>query len=261
VTDYLYLSGVGLLVASALMAALWVRQLRTHNAGIVDIGWTAAVVLLAVLYAGLGEGWLPRRAAIAIMTATWGVRLSLHLVRRVVGQPEDGRYGELRRNWGARADARFFWFFEAQAMAALFFALPALLAAQHGSIGFAPVEVVAMATWVVTLAGEAIADRQLERHKADPTNRGRTCRIGLWRYSRHPNYFFEWLIWVSYALFALPAPGGPLALACPAVMLYLLFKVTGIPATEAQALRTRGEDYRRYQETTSVFVPWPTRSR
>ena len=114
--------------------------------------------------------------------------------------------------------------------------------------------------WAVALTGEAVADRQLARFKARPSSRGRTCREGLWRYSRHPNYFFEWLVWVAYALFALASPYGALALICPVVMLYLLFRVTGIPATEAQALRSKGDDYRRYQATTSVFVPWFPRS-
>ena len=105
--------------------------------------------------------------------------------------------------------------------------------------------------------GETAADRQLEKFREDPSQRGRTCRAGLWRYSRHPNYFFEWLMWMAYALFAIGSPPwGWLTLGCPAVMLYLLFKVTGIPATEAQALRSRGDDYRQYQQTTNIFVPW-----
>jgi len=78
----------------------------------------------------------------------------------------------------------------------------------------------------------------------------------LWNYSRHPNYFFEWLIWVAFALFALGSPYGYLGLVSPLLMLFFLFRVTGIPATEAQALRTKGEDYKQYQQTTSAFVPW-----
>jgi steroid 5-alpha reductase family enzyme len=113
-----------------------------------------------------------------------------------------------------------------------------------------------LALWAVAFAGELTADMQLEAFKQRPGTSGRTCRDGLWRYSRHPNYFFEWLIWCAFFLVALPAPWGATAVICPAMMLYFLFRVTGIPATEAQALRTRGEDYRKYQATTSVFVPW-----
>ena len=110
--------------------------------------------------------------------------------------------------------------------------------------------------WVLAVAGESLADWQLAQFKRNPASRGRTCRAGLWRYSRHPNYFFEWLVWVAFALFAVSSPLGFLALACPAAMLYLLLQVTGIPATEAQAVLSRGDDYRNYQATTSMFVPW-----
>ena len=112
----------------------------------------------------------------------------------------------------------------------------------------------------MALAGEALADRPLEWFKKDPKNRGRVCQVGLWRYSRHPNYFFEWLAWMAFALFALPSPLGFLSLACPALMLWFLLKVTGIPATEAQALRSKGEAYREYQQSTSAFFPWRPKS-
>jgi steroid 5-alpha reductase family enzyme len=108
----------------------------------------------------------------------------------------------------------------------------------------------------MSLSGEALADRQLESFKRDPQNRGRVCDVGLWRYSRHPNYFFEWLIWLSYALYASTSPAGWAAWIAPALILYFLLRVTGIPATEAQALRSRGDAYRRYQARTSPFVPW-----
>ena len=114
----------------------------------------------------------------------------------------------------------------------------------------------AVALWAVAIVGEAAADRQLDRFKRDPANRGRLCDVGLWRYSRHPNYFFEFVIWISYALYAAGSPFGWSGIVSPALILYFLFRVTGIPLTEAQALRSRGEAYRRYQETTSVFVPW-----
>jgi len=110
--------------------------------------------------------------------------------------------------------------------------------------------------WLIAISGEALADAQLAAFKRHAANRGRVCDAGLWRYSRHPNYFFEWLIWMAYAVFAFPSPYGYLALIIPAVMLFFLFKVTGIPATEEQSLRSRGDKYREYQRTTSRFVPW-----
>jgi cyclopropane-fatty-acyl-phospholipid synthase len=112
--------------------------------------------------------------------------------------------------------------------------------------------------WVIAILGEASADGQLRQFKADPTNRGKVCDRGWWAWSRHPNYFFEWLIWVAYALFALASPFGLWALVCPVIMLFLLLRVTGVGPTEEQSLRTRGNAYRAYQSRVSRFVPWPS---
>jgi steroid 5-alpha reductase family enzyme len=251
---------LGWATAALLMLVLWAWHLRIRNAGVVDVGWVVSVGGLSVLYAWLGPGFGPRRWLIAAMMGTWGARLAWYLLRdRVLGQPEDRRYTELRARASPAAALAFFPFFQAQAALAVFFSLPALLPAFNRAGSLHALEVTAAALWLIAFTGESTADRQLAVFKAVPASRGRTCRAGLWRYSRHPNYFFEWLIWIACALFALPSPGGWLALACPALMLWLLFRVTGIPATEAQALRTKGDDYRVYQETTSVFVPWPPR--
>jgi steroid 5-alpha reductase family enzyme len=239
------------------MTVLWLWHRRLGNAGVVDVGWALSVGGAALVYGVLAGGDRARRLTIAAMFGVWSVRLAWYLLNdRVLGRPEDGRYADLRARGSYAAAADFFPFFQAQATIAVLLSYPAWIAAINTAPSFAGVELAAVALWVVALVGEAVADAQLERFKAQPANRGRTCRAGLWRYSRHPNYFFEWLIWVSYALFALASPYGWIALACPLVMLYLLFRVTGIPATEAQALRTRGDDYRRYQAVTSVFVPW-----
>jgi steroid 5-alpha reductase family enzyme len=222
----------------------------------VDVGWAFGVAGLAAMYGGAGDGWLGRRLAIALLFGAWGLRLGLYLLDRNAHRPEDGRYADLRRTWGDHAPRRFFWFFQAQALAAVFFAAPALIVSMNPAVGLRAVEEVAIALWLVAFLGESLADRQLDAFRRHPANRGRTCNVGFWRYSRHPNYFFEWLLWVAIALFALGSPWGVIALACPAAMLFLLFRVTGIPAAEAQALRTRGADYLRYQQTTSRFAPW-----
>ena len=117
----------------------------------------------------------------------------------------------------------------------------------------------ALAIWTVAVGGEALADRQLARWRADPAHRGRTCRAGLWAWSRHPNYFFEWLHWFAWPVLAFPAPHWWLALSGPLLMLLFLNRLSGIPWTEAQALRSRGDDYRRYQDEVSPFLPLPPR--
>ncbi len=253
------LLGAGWLAAALLMTLLWLRQRRTGNAGIVDVAWAGTIGALAPAYALLGTAAPLPRLLLGAMGLLWGARLAWHIHARAVGKPEDGRYQQLRREWGAQTDFRMFRFFQFQAAAAAFFALPFLLAALHDGAGLHPLQAGAAGLWLVAWLGEASADVQLARFKREAAGGGRVCQVGWWRYSRHPNYFFEWLIWCAFALFALPAPGGWVALLCPALIFYFLFKVTGIPATEAQALRSKGEAYRAYQRTTSVFVPWPPR--
>jgi steroid 5-alpha reductase family enzyme len=252
----LFLLGLGL--AASMMAAVFLVALRIRNFSIVDIAWAAAFTPLALLYASLGEGWGPRRVLIAAMATLWSLRLAGHLYRRIAAlhPEEEGRYLQLRREWASHPRTRFFLFFLAQGLLAALLSVPFLLASIDVRPALGPFEAAGVALFVVALAGEAVADRQLQAFKADPLNRGRTCRAGLWRYSRHPNYFFEWLVWTAYWVFAWPSPGGWLSVYCPLLMLFFLFRVTGIPMTEEQALRSRGDDYRAYQRTTSAFFPW-----
>jgi steroid 5-alpha reductase family enzyme len=251
---------VGLAVMVAVMAALWLLQRRTANAGWVDVGWSAGVGLVGVLAAALGNGWVPRRLLAGAMIALWSARLALYILRRVLAEPEDGRYTRLRAEWGDAAQRRLFVFYQAQAVLAALFALPVWVIAADPRPGWGARELAAVVVWLVAVAGEGLADRQLARFRSHPANRGRTCTAGLWRYSRHPNYFFEWVHWWSYVVLAAGAPLWWLTLAGPALMLYFLLKVTGVPATEARALLSR-PDYAEYQRTTSAFVPWFPRRR
>lgn len=251
------LLGLGWPVAAVVMGALWLRQTRTRDATTVDVAWSALLGVLALLYAALGDGAPARRVLVAVMVASASWRLALHLYfDRARGGCEDGRYAKLRSEWGASAQRNFFVFFQAQALLDVALSLPFALAC----LGVAPLGALdwaAVALWLVSLVGEGVADRQLAAFKRDPANRGKTCRAGLWRYSRHPNYFFQWCLWIAYALLGLSTPGGAAGFVAPLVMLGLILFVTGIPPTEAQALRSRGDDYRDYQRTTSAFVPWP----
>lgn len=243
-----------------MMFVLWLIQLRTKNAAIVDVGWAGGLAGLAIYYAAAANGYPLRRAVVAAMGGLWGFRLATYLLMtRVIDQPEEGRYQYLRQIWSRHLNLKFLLFFQLQALLDVILSAPFLLPAVNGLAGLSAIEYAAVGLFVIAFAGELTADDQLKRFKADPASRGRVCEAGLWRYSRHPNYFFEWLIWVAFALFALPSPHGWLALVGPALILYFLLRVTGIPATEAQAVRSKGDAYRRYQETTSAFVPWPPR--
>lgn len=249
---------LGLLVACALMFVLWALSLRLRNAGVVDAGWALCLGFLGILYAAQGDAPLLRRVLVAGMTGVWSLRLTTHLVRdRIWGKAEEGRYQRLRNYWGTRANAWFLPFFIGQGLLASLLATPFYLAANDPRPAPAALDMGALALFVASLSMVWLSDTQLAHFKSEPSNRGKTCRVGLWRWSRHPNYFFEWLTWGAFALLALPAPQGAWGLVAPALMLVLILKVTGIPPTEAQALRSRGDDYRSYQETTSPFVPWP----
>jgi steroid 5-alpha reductase family enzyme len=249
------LAAAAWILAAAAMAALWWWQVRIGNAGIVDAGRMLLVAGLAVFYASVGDGAWTRRSAIAWMMGSWGARLGVYILwDRVLGRPEDPRYQAIRRESGDRANTKFFWSFQKQALAAVFLSLPALFASLNPAAMLSPLELAACALWIVSFAGETTADRQLVRFRKDPENRGHACQSGLWRYSRHPNYFFECVMWIAYALFASASPWGWVAIACPLATLYFL--VTRIPPAEAQALRSRGDEYREYQKRTSAFVPW-----
>jgi steroid 5-alpha reductase family enzyme len=252
----------GTAVVAALMFVFWLLHFPLRNAAIVDVGWPISLALLALIYAMHGVGYWRRIVILVPMAVLWGIRLGFYLLlTRVNGQPEEGRYVELRRKWGANIGFKFLLFFEFQALLCGILSLPFLLAMHDPLKGSPKFENAGVALWVIAFLGELIADAQLAGFKRDPKNKGRVCNVGLWRYSRHPNYFSEWLIWISFALVACTAQYGYLAFLSPALILYFLLRVTGIPATEAQALRSKGEAYRKYQSSTPVFIPWfPSKS-
>lgn len=254
----LLLAALALAVCCAVFAALYYLARRMDNYGIVDIAWSYAFGQVALLYAALAPGWPPRRALVATLVLLWSVRLGAYLHNRVMDHhpEEDGRYREMRARWSANFAAKMFGFYQLQALSVVILATPFLLALGRAEPHFTPLDWAALALFALALAGESLADAQLAAFKKIPANKGRVCEAGLWALSRHPNYFFVWLTWVSFALFALPASWGWLGLVAPASILYLLLFVTGIPMTEEQALRTKGDAYRDYQRRVSPFVPW-----
>ncbi len=261
IDSYVWLFLLGWLVAASLLANLFLLQWRTRDATAVDVGWALSLVLIALVDAVLAPGHWSHRVVIAALVGVENLRIA-SLVRRRIGKGEDTRYRELRSRWRARGREQlsFAIFYQAQAFLAALLSLPILLASFNRSHGLGPLEWAGVAVWVVAASLEAVADRQLTGFKAEAANRGKTMRTGLWRFSRHPNYFFQSLTWVAYALIATAAPWGWLAWLAPALILYLVLFVTGVPPAEEQSLRSRGDDYRRYQRETSVFVPWFPRS-
>ncbi|HVI54898.1 MAG TPA: DUF1295 domain-containing protein [Luteibacter sp.] len=242
------------LASAWLMTAGWAWQRRHRNAGIVDVLWSVAVGAAAVLAALVGSGAPVTRVVTAVLGGLWACRLAWHLWRRVSAEEEDGRYRALREHWHG-SQGKFFGFFQFQAFLVGLFAVPFIAVAANPVSSMAAMTV-AIAIWLASVGGEALADRQLAAFRADPANKGKTCRDGLWRYSRHPNYFFEWLHWFVYVVLAIGSPLWWLAWSGPVVMFLFLRFVSGVPYTETQALRSRGDAYRRYQRDTPMFFPW-----
>lgn len=240
------------IVMIAAMALAWGWQRRHANAGIVDVVWALGMGASAWLIAATGAGSGAARLALAVMAGVWSMRLAWHLWRRV-REGEDGRYRALREHWDGH-QGKFFGLFMFQAGLVMLFCLPFLAVGASPAQGW-PVAL-GLLIWLAALSGEAIADRQLDRFRDNPANRGNTCRQGLWRYSRHPNYFFEWCHWFGYVALAWGSPLAWLSWLGPVLMFVFLRWISGIPFTEQQALRTRGDDYRDYQRRTPAFFPW-----
>jgi steroid 5-alpha reductase family enzyme len=249
---------VGAILASSAMALMWLLQLRLRDASHVDVAWAVLIACCAIAYALLADGDVGHRMLAAALASIWGFRLGGYLLfNRVLGKEEDGRYRELRRRWAPHENRNFFVFFQAQALFVVFFSLPFAFISLESEGAFGTLAWIGIAVWAIGNVGTILSDYQLAQWRKSPENKGKTARGGLWGWSRHPNYFFEWVHWWAYALLALGAPYAWTALLGPVSMLFFLFKITGIPPTEKRALASRGEAYRDYQRTTSVFFPWP----
>ncbi|PTT04169.1 hypothetical protein DBR11_00295 [Pedobacter sp. HMWF019] len=247
-----------LVVCCLVMTGVWFWAEKIGNAGVVDVFWALNFPVIGIVLYFLANGLSLRKELICSMVVLAGLRLGLHLGKRVFSHlnEEEGRYLQLRKEWAAHGSRNFFWFFQFQAISNVVLAIPFFLIAMNTQPEIHFLEYIGMGLWCVAFVGEAVADAQLTKFKSDLANKGEVCAVGLWSCSRHPNYFFQSLLWTSYFLIAVTAPLGWLAVLSPLIILYLLFRVTGIPATEEQALRSKGEKYRMYQKTTSVFIPW-----
>ena len=245
-------------IASALlMALMWLVQLKTSDAGIVDSVWALAVGAISIFFATNGEGDPDRRLLISILAGAWGLRLGAYLLYRNFTLPEDGRYNRLREEWGPRFQLKMFIFYQFQASWCVLFALPMWMASSNSQSPLGLLDALGVGLWLVSVTGTIVADWQLARFRANPDTRGTVCRSGLWRYCRHPNYFYEWLHWWVYVLLCAGSDMQWWSLLAPLVMFIFLTRITGIPPTESQAIASRGDAYRDYQRTTNAFFPWP----
>ena len=250
--SHLLVGGLGLFFV---MTLLWACQLKTRNAGSVDVVWALGTGIVGCWFVLQAEGLPLRRLLIGAVLLIWSFRLGWHIWRRLVADAEeDGRYAALREKWGDDANRNLFLFFQVQGLLALLFALPAGIAASNDQ-AISLFDWLGLSVGLLAIVGETVADRQLAAFKR-VASKSQVCDRGFWRYSRHPNYFFEWLHWWVYPLFAIGYSLGWVTLFAPVIMLLFLYRITGSPATEARATLTRGGAYRRYQRETSAFFPW-----
>ena len=259
-----YLAALILIAASLsiLMAGAWAVQQRTGNSGWVDTIWTFSLGLVgaaSALWPIAGAAPNARQWLVAALVVIWSLRLGIHIAIRTVGISDDPRYASFAKEWGLNAPRRMFIFLQNQALGTIPLVFAIYVAARFPSDALRPQDYAGALILFVGIAGEALADAQLKRFREDPANKGRVCDTGLWRWSRHPNYFFEWFGWLAYPVIGLSVdyPWGLATLLAPIFMYWILVHVTGIPPLEEQMLRSRGERYRDYQLRTSRFFPLP----
>ena len=243
-----------------ILVVLWMGHVWIGNASLADVGFCVGFALVVTVCAVIGEGSLWRRSLVAVMGNMYAGRLGWHLLtHRVWGKVEDPRYRHLRAKLGPWGPVGFLGYFLLQVPACLFFASLLCWVMANPESDVRGWDLLGLGVFVLALSGETVADRQLEQFRAIPENRGKVLDQGLWRYSRHPNYFFETLLWCAYVPLAIGLPGVWVSIFWPVLMMVFLLWVTGVPWAEAQALMTRGEAYRRYQLTTNTFFPWKPR--
>lgn len=252
---------------SAIMAGAWVAWHSTKNSGWVDAIWTfglGTVGCIGALMPLVLFGVTPRRVLIACLVVVWSLRLGLHIAHRTKGIADDPRYAKLLRDWGADAPRQMFWLLQKQALVSIPLALSMVLAAWNPLPGLRIQDILGVFVLVIGIGGEAVSDSQLRRFRADPANRNMVCDVGLWGWSRHPNYFFEWFGWLAYPLLAIDLSGGYpwgfIALAGPACIYWLLVHISGIPPLEEHMLERRRDDFRAYQARTNAFFLAPPRT-
>ncbi len=248
---------------SVAMTGAWWIQKRTGKSGWIDVTWTYSVGLAGVVFALWPFAAVsPRQWLVAALIALWSLRLGTHVALRTMKSDDDPRYAQLKNDWGAAAQTKMFGFLQVQALAGVLLSLAVLAAAWAPRPGLDWRDILGALVLLACVIGEGLADQQLKTFAKNPANRGKVCDVGLWRTSRHPNYFFEWALWFAWPIMALSAeyPFGWVAWIGTVYMYYLLVHVSGIPPLEEHMMRTRPDAFAAYARRTNAFFPGPSRT-
>ena len=252
-----------LVVMAVVMITGWAVQRAANNGGWTDVFWTygtGATCALAAL-APLGGQHAPtwRQMLVAALVAIWAGRLGTYVALRVAGGPEDARYAALRRDWGGKFQFNMFGLLIVQAPVTALLSVSVLLAARNPDPALRWQDLVGALILAGSILGESVADGQMKRFKADTSNKGKVCDVGLWGWSRHPNYLFEFVGWLAYPVIAiqLAHPWSFASVLGPAAMFVILRFATGVPPLEEAMVRSKGDAYRDYQARVSAFLPRP----
>jgi steroid 5-alpha reductase family enzyme len=244
-------------IALLYFTVAWLVSLQRKDAGVVDTFWGPGFLVLAIFYALFGEGFPGRKVLVVLLVALWALRLAMHIFTRNRGKGEDYRYREMR----AKGGEKFWWqslfkVFFLQAVLLWVISAPLLMAQRTSQPDhFTGWDIVGTLIWALGIFWEAVGDWQLRQFKADPANKGKVMRSGLWAFTRHPNYFGETLVWWGMFIIALGTPFGFLSVVGPVVITFMLLRVSGVAMLEKGLKETKPE-YQDYAARTSAFIPW-----
>jgi steroid 5-alpha reductase family enzyme len=255
--SFLQIYSQAFLVIMIMMILLWLISIITRNVSIVDLFWGLGFVIATLFFFLKTDGSGSRKIITLALVAIWGIRLSVYLALRNIGKGEDFRYAQFRKNYG---EHRYWWisFFQTFLLQGILMWLISapLLGAQYYGAGRSIniIDYIALVLWLTGFFFETVGDYQLARFKADPANKGKVLNTGLWRYTRHPNYFGDSAVWWGYGFFCLAA-GSYLPLFGSLLMTALIIKVSGVALLE-KSLKEQKPQYKEYIEKTSAFFPW-----